>query len=320
MKMIKVMVESLVGKKAFKKFLVLVILALVAYNFLSIKNTLFFIISRYPFSLFAIINIISIYVLLRYSNYKSSIKIRDELYKHNLPIETHSREFKGIYFLLTDYSRTRLENMKNKKVVEIVNGNKRDSVIKATGKITLYSDGTKVFYKKYFEQDFNVNYLEADTQLQLFYTVSDLALHEFTGFKVELQSLVFDNGSFYNNVTLKSNLCIQNTYWILDHLKLYDYRFFLVKSKYNLKWLKQITRRTIDYVRYRCSAKVFLGYNPSKEGRKAEKKDFFERWCCRICLGVIFLFLFILTALSWIQLVKLIFLFLQWVGEFIFYD
>lgn len=319
MENIKLILESLIGKKAFKIFVYVAILSLTMRNLPLIKKILSLISTRYPLSLPFIIIIIGLFALFKHSNYRSNINIQENLHKHNQPLKIYSTKFKGIYFLLTNYKFYQSKDKKQENIFQIINSNENIKVVSVSGKITLFSDGTETYYTKCFEKNFDISNLDSNTQQQVISTSVDLKQHSFTRYKVELQSLIFSDNSFYSNITLNSGVCLRNTYWILNHMQLYDYKLLFVKTKYNLKWLKQIIHRLKVFIQYKCSTKVFLGLNPTKEYIKAERKDFFEKWIYRIFLGVILLLSLTLFICSLIQSIELTYLFLQWVGNFFIY-
>lgn len=313
MEKIKLILETIVGQKAFKLFIIIGILSLAIYNIASISKVILFIINEYPFSILSMMLIISLFVLLNYSNYKSNKNIQEDSYRHNQPYKLYSNKFKGINFLLVNYNS--FKRYEKVDTFKLVNNNKDLSVVNAKGKITLFSNGSETFFSKYFEENFEISDLKFNTELQIF-TIPILEERSLIYFEVELSNLLLSDNSCYNNIVLKSNWCFKNTAWILNHMDLYDYKFLFIKTKHNLKWLKQKIRLLKIYIHYKCSTNVFLGLNPTEESIKVARKDFFRKWLYRLLFGATFLVSLILITYSFVQLIQLTFLFLQWFGKY----
>ncbi|HBC94994.1 MAG TPA: hypothetical protein DCZ10_19380 [Pelotomaculum sp.] len=316
MEKIKLIIETIVGERVFKFFIIVGILSLAICNIFLINKIIFLIINKYPISILAMIIIISLFILFRYSHYKSNINVQEDLYRYNQPYKLYSNKFKGIYFLLADYNSSYSKRDKKVNTFQIINNNEDLSIVNAKGKITLFSNGTETRFAKCFEKNFEISNLKSNTELQVLTIPINLEAYSLIRFEVELNNLFLSDDSCYNNIALNSHLYIRNTARILDHIELYDHKLLSIKTNYNLKWLKQKIRLLKIYIHYRCSTNIFLGLNPTEEWIKAARKDFFTKWLYRLLFGAIFLVSLTLIICSFVQLVQLTFLFLQWFGKY----
>lgn len=315
MEKIKLIIETVVGKSAFKFFIIVGILSLAICNIASITKVILLIINEYSFSALAIALIISSFVLLKYSDYKSSKKIQEDLYRHSKPTKLYSNKINEIYFLLANYNNPYSKRDEKVDIFKMINNNEKLTVVNAKGKITLFSNGTETFLSKYFEENFEIGDLKSETELPIL-NIPILEVHSLIYFEVELSNLLLSDNSCYNNIALKSNFCYKNTAWILDHMDLYDNNFLFIKTNHNLKWLKRKVHLLKMYIYHKCSTNVFLGLNPTKESIMLARKDFFKKWLYKLLFGIIFLVSLVLIIYSFVQLVQLIFLFLQWFGKY----
>lgn len=313
------LVKEIIGNKAFKVFIIIAMLSLAFYNISFLKRGILFALDKilaYPFSIVGITFIIGLVSLLKISNYKSNKYAKEDWDNSNKPFKIYSNTFNGIYFMLIDNYKV-YEKKENYIVFRIINNNDELTLKKVEGKITLYTNSTEAHYYKIFEKKFSVNDLNKKTEFQILTVPITADLYNWSFFEVELNRMHFDDNSQYKDIRLRSERIYKNTAWILNHIRLYEHNFLLFKTKYNLKWLKDKLRELKSFLRFQCSTKVYLGFNPSKEMIIKAKKDYRTKWLYRICFGVIFLVLTVLISYSLLQLVQLIFVILQKLGEVI---
>lgn len=313
------LIKELTGKKIFKGILLLIAFSLIVYHFSLIKNGMIFIVGEYPLSILGAVLIAALILLMKYSDNQSNRLVKESLDRHYKPFKISTNAVNNVYFTLVDNDK--IEN--NYYItVQIVNNNELSAINKITGTISVYSRDPEVSAKRVLYKSFSVQNLKSRTSYRIDAFPVSRDLFNWSYFEIEIIDLSFKDETSFKDIKLQSKRIIKNTAWILNHLSLYDYKLGFIPTKYNLKWLKDKIRSIKNFIYFLCSRNVYyFSYPDDPQQQKSIiqslRKDFIRKWFFRLLFGTMIIISCFIIGISIIQLLNLIIVFLQKLGEFI---
>ncbi|MCL1696543.1 hypothetical protein [Lysinibacillus sp. BPa_S21] len=245
------------------------------------------IMSNWLYILYAVVfTLANIFVLL-YSDKKSQEKI-DE---YNSQEESH---IVNVDNLISGHIKISQKYYVGRELLIKLNNISNEKILKMNGFISLYKGQVRV--KKL---QFDINMLKAGYSECIYQSVNEVEILRFEDFDIYINEMVTENESI--SEIHKMGPRFARIPFVLNYDKYYDKKLFGIKTRFNLVWIKEKTRKVYLYIRFKYSKK-----NYGKQKQSEIIISFIGRGCLFI---VVYTTLFLVFLITVFVMIKILYMF-----------